>query len=82
MALKRKSIDEQAAADLESRITPPTAAETEATPTGELKAVFTLRLSKACKSRLEAHFRMKGLSFGAGIRLALSEYMEKERIAR
>ena len=42
---------------------------------------FSIRLPASWKTRLEAHFRQrKGLSLGAGIRLIVAEYIERERV--
>ena len=40
--------------------------------------LMSLRLPGSWRERLRAHFRAKGVDLSNGLRLALSEYMERE----
>ena len=58
-----------------------TAPQREIPPAADQMETFSIRLPASWKTRLEAHFRQrKGLSLGAGIRLIVGEYIERERV--
>lgn len=40
--------------------------------------LISIRIPAAWRVSLKAHFKNKGLDFSNGVRLALSQYMEKE----
>lgn len=45
--------------------------------TGNMK-LMSLRLPESWKGRLRAHFANNGLDLSSGLRLAISEYMDRE----
>ncbi len=40
--------------------------------------LISLRVPGAWRARLKVHFKSRGLDFSNGVRLALSQYMERE----
>lgn len=47
---------------------------------GFLDGRLPVRFSNANSEKLARHFKKKGLSLSAGIRMVISEYMERENI--
>ncbi len=40
--------------------------------------LISIRIPAAWRARLKVHYKSKGLDFSNGVRLALSQYMERE----
>lgn len=42
--------------------------------------IFTLRLPRSLKENLKSHFKRKGLKLSQGLRMIISEYMDREKL--
>lgn len=48
----------------------------------ENKAIHSFMMEPTIKRRLKEHFESKGLSWGAGLRSVIIEYMKREKLIR
>jgi len=79
MAYKKRDIQDQIRADIESRgLSEKETPAAEPAEKSEAMPLFALRISQTDKDILTAYFRKRGLRLSQGIRNILSEFMLKQ----